>query len=565
MAELQLVVLTTLILGLAFLGGFLSRYLKQSPILGYILAGLVAGPLSSRFFAESGQEVLSFLAGIGVSLLLFTLGLELSFKKLAKVRQVVIWGGIIQILAVILWGLLLLPILGFNFYSSLFIASACSLSSTAVVLKILSERGEIDTLPGEIMLGWLLIQDLAVLPMMIILPSVGLVNNVGLTGLVVSIVKASAFLAIALVLGRKIVPHILSKVADFKSQELMLLSAVSLCLIFSLLTQALGLSLALGAFLAGVIISSSGEKIAIFSQIKPLRDFFSIIFFVSLGIFINPAFLAANIVRIIGLSFLIVFAKFLVVILLVLYLGYHLKTATLVAVGLVQVGEFSFILAQTALDRNLIGKDVYSLILSVAITTIILTPWFIRWAPKLYLTLTKLIRRRIKPDYLVIPEEELAFKNHIVICGYGRIGSWLGRALQLLDIPFIVVDYDHQITESLKGKGISVVYGDPADLDVLDYAQVDKASIVVITLPDKFTQELVIANCHRLNPKVRIISRVHHQEDQARLKALGVEKVIQPEFEASLSIIHRVLHFLNIPSDQIGSKIKRIKLEHGMN
>lgn len=565
MAELQLVALTTVILALAFLGGFIARYLKQSPILGYLLAGLVAGPLASKFFAQSGQEVLSFLAGIGVSLLLFTLGLELSFKKLVKVRQVVVWGGVIQILAVILWGLLLLPLLGFNFYSSLFIASACSLSSTAVVLKILSGRGELDTLPGEIMLGWLLVQDLAVLPMMVILPSVSLVSNGGLAQLAISIAKASVSLVIAVFLGRKIVPILLGKVADFKSQELMLLSTVSLCLIFSLLTQALGLSLALGAFLAGVIISSSGEKIAIFSQIKPLRDFFSIIFFVSLGIFLNPAYLATNIARILGLSFLIVFAKFLVVLLLVLYLGYHLKTATSVAMGLVQVGEFSFILAQVALGRNLIDKDVYSLILSISIVTIILTPWFINLSPKLYLFLARLIQRRIKSDYLVTPKEELAFKDHVVICGYGRVGSWLGRALQLLAIPFVVVDYDHQIAQSLKEKGISVVYGDPADVDVLDYAQVDKASIVVITFPDKFTQELVIANCHRLNPKVRIISRVHHQEDQARLKALGVEKVVQPEFEASLSIIHRVLHFRGVPSDQIGGKIKRIKIEHGMN
>lgn len=565
MVDLNLVGLTALILGLAFLGGFLSKLLKQSPILGYLLAGLVAGPLTSRFFSGKEQGVLPFLGSIGISLLLFTLGLELSFKKLTKVRRVFIWGGIIQILALIIWGLLLLPLLGFDFYASLFIASACSLSSTAVVIKILSERGELDTLPGEIMLGWLLVQDLAVLPMMIILPSVGLLHSAGWSSLLLSVTRAIIFLAVAVGLGRKVVPFILRKVADLKSQELMLLSVVSLCLIFSLLTEGLGLSLALGAFLAGVIISSSGERISIFSQIKPLRDFFSIIFFVSLGMFLDPVFVTNNILKIFGLSFLVVLAKFLVIFILVLYLGYHLKTATLVAMGLVQVGEFSFVLAQTAAVSNLINKEVYSLILGVAMVTIIFTPWFIRLAPKLYLIIKRLIKRRIKRDYLTAPDEELPFENHIVICGYGRVGSWLGRALQLLSVPFIVVDYDHEVVETLKKRGIQVVYGDPADVDVLDYAQVDKASVVVITFPDRFTQELVIANCRHLNPKVKIISRVHHQEDQARLKALGVEKVIQPEFEASLSIIHRVLHFLRVPPEEIGSKIKRIKIEHGVS
>lgn len=566
--EFFLVARLGLILGLAFLGGFLAKKIKQPTVVGYLLAGVFISLVTSKFFPV--KDLLSFLAEIGVALLMFTLGLELSLDFLRRIRVVALWGGLIQILLVIVLSIFIFPLFGFDFYSSLFMGCAFSLSSTAIVVKILSERGEIDTLPGEIMLGWLLVQDLAVLPMMVILPAIGQTGaNFGL--LTASIFKSLAILVVILFLGKKLVPKFICWVADFGSRELLLIAVVSLCLLTAIFTSALGLSLALGAFLAGLIISKTSENHAIFSEIRPLRDLFSIIFFVSLGMFLNPYFLARNILPILGISILVVLTKFLIVLVLVLYLGYHIKTTLLVSMGLVQVGEFAFILSRVGLNKGLINEDIFSLILSVALLTILVTPWFILWAPRVYLGLQRATMRFPKIHHWLFirtdrfaKEEGLELSNHVVICGHGRVGSWLARALQLFRIPYIVIDYNHQMILALKKRGVNALYGDPADIDVLDYAQVDKAKIVVVAIPDQATTEVIIANCQNLNPNVKIISRIHQKEALPRLKTLGATCLIQPEFEAALSIIHRVLQFLGVNREEVAGKIKRIKIEHGM-
>jgi CPA2 family monovalent cation:H+ antiporter-2 len=246
----------------------------------------------------------------------------------------------------------------------------------------------------------------------------------------------------------------------------------------------------------------------------------------------------------------------------------------LVALGLVQVGEFAFVMARTGLAGGLIDENLYSLILGVAILTLLLTPGIMGNASRIYFWLRKtsekhlpLIYRRLFMTYdqRLAVGEELPLSDHVVICGHGRVGSWLGRALGLLEIPYVVVDYNHQLVAALNEKGTKALYGDPADIKVLDYAQVDRAKIVVVAIPDQVTGEMVVANCLTLNPGIKIISRIHHQQDRGRLKSLGVTSVIQPEFEASLSIIHRVLQLLGVSKEDISGKIKRLKIEHGMD
>jgi len=571
MVNLSLVWTVAVVCGLAFLGGFVAKKLKQSTIIGYLLAGILLGSWLISYF-QAG-EILSGLAEIGVAFLMFTIGLELSFKRLYRVRDIVIWGGILEILGVIVFGVLILPFFGFDFYSSLFMAAAFSLSSTAVVVKILSERGELETLHGEIMLGWLLIQDLAVLPMVVILPAVAGVGDGGWSGLIFSVAKAAGFLVLAILLGRKILPFVIGKVTDLKSRELLLLAVVAICLSLALASAALGLSIALGAFLAGIIISETSERHAIFSQIRPLRDIFSILFFVSLGMFLTPKFLLTNLPQVLGLSLGVIFIKFLIILILTFYLGYHARTGILVSLGLVQVGEFAFVLASLGMKQGLIDSQVYSFILSVAIISLLATPGLILVAPKFYLRLRKICQKHFSKIYYRLfmrydsarPHVAgLALENHVVICGHGRVGSWIARALRMIGVPFVVIDFDHQVINKLKEKDTPALYGDPADIDVLDYAQVDKAKVVVIAIPDETTQEIVVANCQTLNPKIKIISRVHHESDQSRLKALGVTSIIQPEFEAALSIIHRSLQFFGIAREEVANKIKRIKIEHGV-
>ena len=559
-----------IILVLAFIGGFLAKKFRQPLILGYVLAGVTIG--SFAVSAIRGKGELETLAEIGVALLLFSLGIEFSFTRISRVREVAFWGGLIQILTFIFLGILIFPRFGFDFYSSLFLASCFSLSSTAIVTKILSEKGEIDSLPGEIMVGWLLVQDLAVLPMLLLLPKIAVLETLSFWQIPLVIIKVFVLLSLVFILGRLAVPKILNRVAATNSREILLLSVVALCLFAAFGTYALGLSFALGAFLAGLIISESSQNHAIFSEIRPLRDIFAIVFFVSLGMMLAPSFLFSHLGQILLLSLIVILIKLLVIVVLVLYLGYHTKTAFLVGVGLVQVGEFSFILSRVGISQNLISADVYSYVLSVALLTIILTPFFFSFGPKIYTKVRKFTSTRFPKVYSLVfarfdrrlVQEELPLENHVVICGFGRVGSWLGRACQISEIPFIVVDFNHKIVSELKEKGIPVVYGDPGDLDVLDFAQVDKAKTIVIAIPDRHTQELVIGNALTLNPKINIICRSHFEEDQARLKALGVQTVIMPEFEASLSMIHRILQTFGEEKEEVAGKIKRIKIEHGL-
>lgn len=557
----------TLVLVAAFIGGLLAKKLRQPAILGYLLAGIVVGVLASRVLVE--KEVISSLAEISVAFLMFSLGIEFSLKRLTRVRQVALWGGGIQILSVLLLGTILFPRFGFDFYSSLFLAACFSLSSMAVVTKILSERGEIEGLPGEIMVGWLLVQALAVLPMIFILPKVAL----GLWfSVFLAILKAVTFLALVVFLGKAVVPKIFDRLAKTASREILLLALVGLVSLVVLGTFSLGLSFALGAFLAGLVLSEVCQNHAIFSQIKPWRDIFLIFFLVCLGMMLAPTFFASHLGQIIGVSVVVVIVKLLVVTLLVLYLGYHTKTAFLVGMGLSQVGEFSFILARLGILENLISEDVYSFVISVAVLTIILTPFFFSLAPRIYNRARKWSAKRLPKLYSLvftrfderIKSKEISLKDHVVICGHDRVGSWLGRALGMSQIPQVVVDYNFKVVSQAKEREIPVVYGDPADIDVLKKAGVREARAIVIAIPDSLSKRLVIGHVLTLNPKAKLICRAHREEEIPQLKALGVKIIIQPEFEAFLSMVCQILQAFGFESQEVVSKIKRIKIEHGM-
>jgi CPA2 family monovalent cation:H+ antiporter-2 len=257
---------------------------------------------------------------------------------------------------------------------------------------------------------------------------------------------------------------------------------------------------------------------------------------------------------------------------LTLYLGYHAKTSFIVSLGLIEVGEFAFVLARVGLSETVITSDVYGMILSVALLSILIMPPLFLAAPVLYLRLKNYSKTKLPPLYTRFFAryehhdllEELPYKDHVVLCGYGRVGKYVGRALDMAGIPYVVVEYNQQKARELKDKGIKVVYGDPADIDILDYAQVDKARAVVVAIPDLHTQRMVVENSLHLNKDVKIYCRTHHEEHQAILKDLGVTSIIQPEFEASLSVTDKILSLFGKKPKDISGKITRLKIEHGL-
>lgn len=575
MSDLILVRDLVLILLTAFIGGSIAKKLRLPLMVGYLAGGMITGSLLNEFLAD-GQGIRS-IAEIGVALLLFTLGLEFSIQKLKEFSEVIIYGSFIQIILSTLVGVLIFPLFGFDFWISLFLGAVFSLSSTAVVVKTLFDKGELETLPGEVAAGWLFMQDLMTLPMMILLPAIGNIMYSGKFGWEpVQILSSNIIFALVsfftiIFLGKKAVPRLIEFVADMNSRELTLIMAVILCLVFAFLFRALGFSFAIGAFVAGVLISSSSAYHGIFAEVRPLRDLFSIIFFVSLGFLVNPYFLMTHAVMILTLSLIVILIKLFISFVIMIFLGFHTKTATLVSLSLISVGEFAFILALGASSAGLIKAQDYMTIVTVSFVTLIISVPILGASQNLYRSFRKILKNRLPflIDYLDRFDKKQLWNNeslsdHVVVLGHGRVGKYICRALTFVEIPYVVVDYDHSVVRQLKDENINVIYGDPADLEVLNFAKIKEARVIIIAYSDRHMMESVVTNITSLNPKIKIICRTHHEEDSKKLKSLGAEIVIQPEFEAAISMTEKLLRLFNVADDQISGKIKRLKIEHGL-
>lgn len=560
-----------LLLSAALGGGAIAMRLGMPSIVGYIAAGVLVGNI---FSAVVDHSFVALIAQSGVILLLFTLGVEFSFHKLRRILHVVAWPTIAQILMTFTLILLLLISIRIPFIPSLYIAAAVSLSSTAIVVKLLSQRGELDTVPGEMATGWLIIQDLAVVPILIVLTAVSRVSLgdgtiwTALVAMIWALGKAAGLLVIILYLGRHGIPKLLSVVAGFRNRELFLLTTVGIVFLIGLSTYSLGLSVALGAFLAGLLVAETSQNHAVFAEIRPLRDLFAVIFFVSLGMDLPVVALMTLWPIVVSLTVGVVFVKGFIVFGLLRFMGYHRKTAFLVGLYLTQVSEFGFVLAQAGLGLGVISHQHASVLIAVTFITIIISAPLMIHADAIYYRFHAWLKK-FPTFYSPIDmeshdQEGYPITDHVVVCGYGRVGRYIGRALQMAGIPFLVVDYNQHALKLLKDQGIATVYGDPADKDVLDYAQVDLARSIVIAIPDRHTQEMIIGNSVSLNRRIKIICRTHHEEDQRHLKSLGVQTIVQPEFEAALTIVTKLLTDFGVASDEIAGKMSRLKIEHGV-
>lgn len=564
MADISLLQDLLVILVTAFIFGYFASRFKQPPVVGYIVGGVIVSFLGGKVTTSATTTLIDF----GVILLMFTLGIEFSFRRLLRVKEIVFWGAILQVLFFsLIFSFILKSLLPINLYQAIFLSLSFSLSSTAIVVKLLFDKGESDTLYGEILVGWLLVQDLLVIPIWILMPSIYLnLNspNISLlstvSSLSIAILKAGFILYLVYWLGKKIVPVYLGKIAKTTSRELFLISVVLLISLLASLVSWMGLSPALGAFLAGLLVSETSQNHAIFAEIRPLRDILSIVFFVSLGLLFNFTFLASNLPLIIVISLLLIILKFLIVTVIMIYFGYHTKTTYHTALGLVSVGEFAFILARFGLDKHFLNSYAYEFLLIVTVVTMILGPVAIELGSRSYHAIKNSVKRFLpllydkfftRFDQERKFDEDLPFSGHVVILGHGRVGRHISKTLDLAKIPYIVVDYNQKVVNELKKHGVNVVYGDPSDIDVLDFAQVDRAKVVVIAVPDRHTQEMIIKNSLSLNKNIIIVCRSHFDEDAERLYALGAHAIIQPEFEAAIHMSGVLLNLYKMPKEEI--------------
>ena len=558
----------------AFTGGFIARSLKLPTLVGYLVSGMIIGSFASKLEIAS---VTKNIAEIGVVLLLFTIGLEFSMAKLKEFGEVIIFGSLIQILLTIGISMLLFPLLGFNFYEALFLGATFSLSSTAVSLKILSDKGELETVHGEISSGWLFMHDLYTLPLLIILLTVGMLvkgEESGFSSLFLlakSLLFAFVSFTVIIYLGKRIVPYFIEKIADCRSRELVLIAAVFFCFSVSYLFEFFGLSYALGAFVSGMILSSSSSHHGIFAEVRPLRDLFGTIFFVSLGFVISPVFLFTILPKIIILVIIIISVKFIVSFLLIILMGFHSKVATLVSLSLISIGEFAFILGILGVSLQIISPEIQMIILSSSFVTLTLSVPIISYSDKFYYQINYFIKKRIPilaswfSSFDKIPcASEFILHDHVVVLGHGRIGRYICDVLVSTQIPYVVVDYNHKLVKHLRERGVCVIYGDPAEIDVLEFAHMRTAKAVILAYADRHTQETVVTNILTLNSEIKIICRAHFDEDQQKLKSLGADTVVQPEFEAAISMAEKLLNLLYKDSSKIEEKLRKLRNYQGL-
>lgn len=530
----------------AFVGGLIMQRLKQPLILGYIIAGIAIGPYTGGVTISDVHDI-ELLAEIGVALLLFALGLEFSFKELMAVRRIAIFGGIIQITSTILYGYFIGQLLGWNWVASIWLGSLISLSSTMVILKTLANQGNMGTLSSKVMVGILIVQDLAIVPMMIILPEVSNLET-GLPALGIAAVKAAIFLTVMIVAGTRIFPALMRVVASWNSRELFLLTILAIGLGIGYATFQFGLSFAFGAFIAGMVLSESDYGHQALSDITPLRDLFGLLFFTSIGMLLDPLFLFENIGPILILVGLVVAGKGLIFGLLPKFFGYGNIIPIALALTMFQVGEFAFVLARTGVKENAISSEQYSLVLAATIVTMMMTPFVSKLTEPLY----AFRRRRLPMEPLqTINCNSSSLHDHIVVAGGGRVGRYVAKVLQQLELPFVVIEHNHRRLEEAKIAGLPLVYGDAAQEVVLEAAGISHAKLLIITAPGTITAKAITRQARALKSDIHIVARVEDIEQAEAMRRLGIYEVVHPEFEASIEITRTALHHFGFSANEI--------------
>jgi len=524
-----------LILVAALLGGVVAQRLGLPLILGYILAGVIVGP-NTAGPTVGGVHDIELLAEIGVALLLFTIGLHFSLDELAPVRRVALWGTAIQMSLTAAFGYGLGRLLGFGWEEAIWFGALLSLSSTAVVLKSLSEQGVMGTLSSRVIVGMLIVQDLAVVPLIIVLPELGSMGE-GLSELGFAALRAATFIAFMLVFGRRILPWLMARIAAWNSRELFLLSVVGIGLGVGYGTYLFGLSFAFGAFVAGMVLSQSDYSHQALADVEPLRDVFAMLFFVSVGMLLDPAFLLENA----GVVALVVSLVFVVKGLLFAGVGRSFGYGNIVpfavGLGLFQVGEFSFVIARVGIEAGAISQRSYSLMLTTAVVTMALTPFAMRLAPSFY---GRWRERFPRESLRTFNLPEAGLRDHVLIAGYGRVGGFVAHLLGRLEQPLAVVDSNPGRTDQARESGHPTVFGDAAAQPVLEAAGVRRARLVIVTVPDPVGARLVV------NPDVHVVVRSTTVEQLEELGRLGVYEAVHPESEAGLELGRQALNHLGV-------------------
>lgn len=553
MHDLPLLLNIAVALTVAFGGGLLARRIGLPTIVGYLLAGVAIGPFTPGFVGDI--ETIRQLAELGVIFLMFGVGLHFSIRDLWKARAIAVPGALGQMTIATLLGLGLTSLWGWSLPSGLVLGLAISVASTVVLLRGLMDNGLLETQAGRVAIGWLVLEDLATVVILVALPVLApatdgaIWETIGLTFL-----KAGVFVGLMLFIGARIVPWLLNRIIHTRSRELFILAVLVAALGTAVGSAELfGVSLALGAFLAGVVVSESPLSHQVGADVLPFREAFAVLFFVSVGMLVNPAYLLANAGHVLGLTALIVFGKAVCAALLGFLFPQPARTALVVAAGLSQIGEFSFIVGQAGLGLGLLDQDQYSLILAGALFSITLNPLMFRLVNPVERWLKRFPRLWQALDrqgHAPAPVSQ-ALAGHVVVVGYGRVGRHIVDVLGHLNVPRLIIESDAGRLEALREQGAPTLFGDAANSELLTHAQLEHARALVATLPDEAATGLIVAAARQLSPTLPIIARATTEAGVRHLAELGAQDVIHPELEGGLEIVRHTLLRLGFPLREV--------------
>ena len=555
----------------AFIGGFLARLIHLPPVLGYLAMGMLIGPYGMGridadwldFATVAEEETVHTLAELGVVLLVFAIGIEISFRELVSLGRVIVIGGLLQI---VLCVLLITPVgigLGFDLTTAVILGMVGTLSSTMVVLKQLSDMGELNSLQGRLMTGFLLLQDLMFIPMIAMLPALGgggdgvsVLREVGW-----GVLKATVVIGGLALLGIKVVPWLMGRITLMGSREMFVLMVVAIVFAVAALTNQVGLSAALGAFVAGLLLSESDVGHWALAEISPLRDVFGVLFFASLGLLTDPVFVIDNYGMVLAIVGAVLAIKCTITALILRFAGYLPSTALITGIGLGQIGEFSFILVAAALSLGVVDHDFYSLIVVSAVLTMAAGPPVITNSSRLISKLSNRFRV-LRPYRIGDPhgeERPRQLFGHVVICGLGQVGTLVAQVLQEHEVPFVAVDLDQRTLTEWRLAGYQTVQGSADRQEVLRAARVPQAGLMVIATGDPVSVELTAQHALDLQPDLDIVARVRARTEGEDLQLMGVREVVWPEMEAGLEMLRHALIRYRTPDYEVDRVVYQLR------
>ncbi len=558
MYELPLLKDLVILLAASIMTSIVFLRMSLPTIVGLILGGCIIGPYGIGLIEE--KELVDVMAEIGVVLLLFTIGLELSVSRLVKVGAGGVVAALLQIVLSVILTAGLSKLFGFSVVTSLLLGFIIALSSTAIVLRLYSERGEMESPHGRLTLGILIAQDLAIVPMVLFLQIFSGGEGASAGEIAEAVGTAVVAVGAIIIMAYYAVPLILHQVVRLKSPEVFTMAGILICLGTAWISSGFGLSLAFGAFIAGVVISESEYSHQITASILPFRDLFNSIFFISIGMLIRLDYMATQWLPVLALAAVVILFKALVTSAVVFIARFPLRVAFVVGLSLAQVGEFSFVLLKIGKDQGLVDQMLYQNLLSSIVLTMIVTPFLIRLAPALS---TKL------PDIFpsveeAVPKEEAgrwSAINHVIIAGYGLVGRHLATVLKKTGIPYVILDINHENVRAARREGHTAYYGDTSYAEVLRSVGITAAKVMVFAISDPVGTRRGVKIAREANPRLHIIVRTKYMAEIGDLNRLGADQVIPEEFETSVEIFSRVLREYGVPGNVIRNQIDMARLE----